>query len=175
MYGKTLGLIGLGRIGLLTAVRAAAFGMRILVADPQMRPDSLPIIHSHATLVSLDELLRESDYVSIHVPQTPQTTNLLNDARLAQMKPSAFLINTSRGGVIDETALLRALKEKRLAGAALDVRAKEPPAPGELESMENVVLLPHIAAFTDEGQDRVLECVCRDVAAVLKACRREAL
>ncbi len=128
LYGKTLGLIGLGRIGLLTAVRAAAFGMRILVADPQMRPDSLPIIHSHATLVSLDELLRESDYVSIHVPQTPQTTNLLNDARLAQMKPTAFLINTSRGGVIDVVrAAARALPQRK---SVWPVRAAGCPSKG---------------------------------------------
>jgi D-3-phosphoglycerate dehydrogenase len=168
LFGKTLGLIGLGRIGSLAAARASAFGMDILVHDPQMRPDSLPVIHSRATLVSLDDLLSLSDYVSIHVPETRQTKNLLNDQRLARMKPTAFLINTSRGGVIEEAALIRALREKKIAGAALDVRATEPPAPSELEQMDNVILLPHIAAFTDEGQRRVVECVCTDVAAVLR-------
>jgi D-3-phosphoglycerate dehydrogenase len=168
LFRKTLGLIGLGRIGLLTAVRATAFGMKIIVHDPWLRSDSLPIVHSNATLVSLDDLLSQSDYVSVHIPETPQTVNLLNDARFAKMKPTAFLINTSRGGVVDEAALIRALKENRLSGAALDVRSKEPPVPGPLEQMENVILLPHIAAFTDEGQKRVVDCVCADVAAVLR-------
>jgi D-3-phosphoglycerate dehydrogenase len=167
LFGKTLGLVGLGRIGLLAAQRALAFGMNIAAFDPMLRADSIPVIQCRATLMSLEELLRTSDYLSIHVPETPQTRNMLNYDRLSAMKPSAFVINTSRGGVFDEAGLVRALQEKKIAGAALDVRAKEPPVPGELEKLDNVVLLPHIAAFTDEGQDRVVTCVCADVASVL--------
>jgi D-3-phosphoglycerate dehydrogenase / 2-oxoglutarate reductase len=167
LFGKTLGIVGLGRIGFLTAMRARAFGMDILVHDTQVNPDAFTVAETRATLVDLPELLRRSDFVSVHIPETPQTTNLFNDERFAQMKPRAFFINTSRGKVVDEGALVRALTENRIAGAGLDVRAKEPPARSPLAEMDNVVLTPHIAAFTEEGQDRVVTCVCRDVAAIL--------
>ncbi|HWB53732.1 MAG TPA: hydroxyacid dehydrogenase [Tepidisphaeraceae bacterium] len=168
LFGKRLGLIGMGRIGFLTATRACAFGMEILGYDPQLTTDSLAVIESDAQLVDLDELLQLSDFVSIHVPETPQTMGLMNQSRFSRMKSTAFLINTSRGGVVDEAALVQALRDGKIAGAALDVRMKEPPITGPLESMENVILLPHIGAFTEEGQSRVVQCVCRDVAAVLR-------
>ena len=117
--------------------------------------------------MSLPELLKRSDFVSVHVPETPATIGMFDDERFELMKPSAVFINTSRGKVVDEDALVRALEQKRIAGAALDVRANEPPVRGALEAMDNVILTPHIAAFTEEGQDRVVTCVCRDVAAVL--------
>ena len=123
---------------------------------------------SRVTLVSLPELLKRSDFVSVHIPETPQTIGLFNDERFELMKSGAFFINTSRGKVVDEDALIRALQQKRIAGAGLDVREKEPPAPGPLNEMDNVILTPHVAAFTEEGQDRVVTCVCRDVAAVLR-------
>ena len=167
LFGKTLGVVGLGRIGFLVAMRSRALGMRILAHDSYISRDSVMLAECGATLVSLEELLKQSDVLSIHVPKTPQTTNLFNAGRFAQMKGGALLINTSRGEVIDEEALIAALREKKIAGAALDVRSTEPPVAGELEKMPNVILTPHVAAFTVEGQRRVLESVCRDVSAVL--------
>jgi D-3-phosphoglycerate dehydrogenase len=168
LFGKTLGLIGLGRIGFLVATRARAFGMKILAHDAFVSPDSVLVADSGATLVSMEELLAQSDVISLHVPRTPQTERLIGASAFAQMKPNALFINTSRGEVVDEPALIAALRQKRIAGAALDVRTAEPPTAGELEMMPNVILLPHIAAFTVEGQTRVVTSICRDVAAVLR-------
>jgi D-3-phosphoglycerate dehydrogenase / 2-oxoglutarate reductase len=168
LFGKTLGVVGLGRIGFLTAMRARAFGMDVLVHDTQVNPDAFTVTETRARLVSLLELLRQSDFVSCHVPETPETISMFNDERLGLMKPTAYFINTSRGRVVDEDALARALRDRKIAGAALDVRVKEPPGPGPFDAMDNVILMPHVAAFTEEGQDRVVTCVCRDVAAVLR-------
>jgi len=167
LYGKTLGVVGFGRIGFLTAMRARAMGMDIIAHDPQVSPDSVLVTESGAKLTSFDDLLSKADFVSCHVPEIPQTVGLFNYQRFCQMKPTAFFINTSRGGVVEESGLARALEEKRIAGAALDVRAKEPPD-GPLSQADNVLLMPHIGAFTNEGQDRVISCICRDVAAVLR-------
>ena len=168
LHGKTLGVVGLGRIGFLTAMRARAFGMDVLVHDAFVNPDAFTVTETRGRLVSLPELLAESDFVSCHIPETPDTVGMFNDERFAQMKPTTYFINTSRGRVVDEAALARALQWRRIAGAALDVRVKEPPGPSPFDAMDNVILLPHVAAFTDEGQDRVVTCVCRDVAAVLR-------
>jgi len=168
LFGKTLGIVGLGRIGFLTAMRAKAFGMSIIAHDSFVNPDSLLVSETGAELVSFGDLLSRSDFVSCHLPETPQTLNIFNGDAFSKMKATAYFINTSRGKVVDETALLKALKEKTIAGAALDVRAKEPPVAGELEKLENVLLVPHIAAFTQEGQERVVRCVCSDVAAILR-------
>jgi D-3-phosphoglycerate dehydrogenase / 2-oxoglutarate reductase len=168
LFGKTLGVVGLGRIGFLTAMRARAFGMDVIAHDTQVNPDAFTVAEARATLVTVPELLRRSDFVSVHVPETPATINLFNDERFALMKPTAYFINTSRGRVVDEDALVRALRDRRIAGAGLDVRATEPPGPGPLAEMDNVILTPHVAAFTEEGQERVVTCVCRDVAAVLR-------
>jgi D-3-phosphoglycerate dehydrogenase / 2-oxoglutarate reductase len=168
LHGKTLGVVGLGRIGFMTANRARAFGMNILAHDSYVNPDGPFVVESGAKLVSLDELLSKSDFVTVHVPKTPDTVNLFNYERFCRRKPAAYFINTSRGDVVDEEGLIRALKEKRIAGCATDVRAKEPPAPGPLFEMENVIQLPHIAAFTIEAQERVVTSVCRDVADVLR-------
>ena len=167
LYGKTLGVVGLGRIGYLTATRARAFGMEVIAHDNFVNPDSFTVTETRAKLVSLDELLAAADFVSCHVPETPETVGMFGYARFARMKPSAYFLNTSRGGVVDEGGLVKALQEKKLAGAALDVRGKEPPVRGALEEMDNVILMPHVAAFTAEAQDRVVNCVCRDVGAVL--------
>jgi D-3-phosphoglycerate dehydrogenase len=167
LYRKTLGLVGFGRIGFLTAMRARAFGMEIIAHDPQVSPDLVTITESQARLLPLDELLATADFVSCHLPDTPATVKLFDYERFCRMKPTAFFINTARGTVVDEAGLSRALAERRIAGAALDVRAKEPPD-SPLSEAENVILTPHIGAFTDEGQDRVLTSVCRDVAAVLR-------
>ncbi len=166
--GKTLGLVGLGRIGRLTAARAKAFGMTILAHDDYIDPESPAVRALEARLVSLDELLATADVVSCHVPLTEATRGMFDYARFGQMKPGAAFVNTSRGEVVDEEGLVRALQEEKIAGAALDVRSTEPPGPSPLAEMDNVILTPHVAAFTREAQDRVVASVCRDVAAVLR-------
>ena len=168
LFGKTLGLVGLGRIGFLVATRARAFGMKVLAHDAFVSPDSVLVAESGAQLVSLDELLAQSDVISVHVPRTPQTERFIDAGKFAQMKPNALFVNTSRGEVVDEAAMIAALRQRRIAGAALDVRTAEPPTAGELEKLPNVILTPHIAAFTLEGQTRVVSSICRDVAAVLR-------
>lgn len=168
LYGNTLGVIGFGRIGFLMAMRARAFGMRILAHDPFLGPDDVTVVESGATLVDLQELLAQSDVVSCHLPSTPATRGFIDAARFGLMKPTALFLNLSRGEVVDEPALIEALQEGRIRGAGLDVRATEPPEPSALDGMENVLLTPHIAAFTEQAQDRVLSAVCRDIAAVLE-------
>jgi D-3-phosphoglycerate dehydrogenase len=168
LFGKTLGIVGLGRIGFLVAMRARAFGMHILAHDNFISPDSFIVSECGATLVTLDELLERSDFISVHTPATPQTRGMFNEQLFSRMKSGAFFINTSRGEVVDEAALIAALQQKKIAGAALDVRGKEPPEKSPLGEMDNVILTPHIAAFTVEGQRRVGQSVCHDVAAVLR-------
>ena len=141
--------------------------MKILAHDAWISRDSVMLAECGATLVPLEQLLEQSDIVSVHVPSTKDTQNLFDAERLARMKRGAMLINTSRGEVVEEAALLAALRDKHLGGAALDVRSTEPPVAGELEKLPNVILTPHIAAFTVQGQKRVVDSVCRDVAAVL--------
>jgi D-3-phosphoglycerate dehydrogenase / 2-oxoglutarate reductase len=167
LYGKTLGIVGAGKIGFLTARRALAFGMRVLAFDPFLSRDNILLSDIQAELVELDQLLAQADFVSCHLPSTPQTVGLLNAARFRQMKPGAYFINTSRGKVVSEPDLVEALNSGILGGAALDVRAKEPPPLGELESLPNVILTPHIGAFTREAQDRVTSAICEDVTRVL--------
>ncbi len=167
LYGKTMGIVGLGRIGVLVALRARAMGMHIIAHDAYVSPDSVAVTETHARLVELDVLLGEADFVSCHVPLTAQTAHLFNYELFKKMKPTAFFLNLARGEVVAEQDLIRALEEKRIAGAALDVREQEPPAASGLSAMENVILTPHIAAFTREAQDRVVTSVCRDVGLVL--------
>ena len=168
LYGKKLGIIGAGRIGFLTGKRAQAFGMEIVANDPYLSEDNIYLSELRAKLVSLDDLLAESDIVSCHVPLTAETTGLLNRDRFQQMKSTAYLINTSRGPVIDEVALVEALKAGQIAGAALDVRNTEPPAASDLEGLPNVILIPHIASFTHEAQERVTRAICEDVVRFLE-------
>ncbi len=167
LYGKTLGIVGAGKIGYLTARRALAFGMSILAYDPYLSPDNILLSDLRAELVSLDELLSRADVVSCHLPATRETNRLMNVVRFEKMKPGALFVNTSRGAVVVEEDLLAALKSGAVGGAALDVRATEPPEAGELESLPNVIVTPHIAAFTGEAQERVTRAVCEDVARVL--------
>jgi D-3-phosphoglycerate dehydrogenase / 2-oxoglutarate reductase len=168
LNGKTLGIVGIGRIGFLTALRARALGMRIIAHDQFVNPDAVAVTETHAELVSLDELLHRADFVSCHTPLTAATRGMFNYDRFATMRPTAFFLNLARGEVVNEADLARALREKRLAGAALDVRETEPPGASPLNALENVILTPHIAAFTREAQDRVLRAVCADVAGVLR-------
>jgi glyoxylate reductase len=144
LRGKQLGLVGVGRIGAAVAEKAPAFGMTIAYAD--QRAADIP----NSTQMPLDRLLSTSDVVSLHVPMTPETKHLIDQKALTKMKRSAYLINTSRGPVVDEAALAWALKERLIAGAALDVYEKEPEIHAGLMSLENVLLIPHLASGTTE-------------------------
>jgi D-3-phosphoglycerate dehydrogenase len=153
LAGKTIGIVGCGNIGMRVALRARAFEMELQVADPY-------IPESHVTSlggkwVSLDELLRESDFVTLHCPLNHETRELIGSRELALMKRSAFFINAARGGLVDEAALHSVLRERRIAGAALDVIADEPPAPDHpLLQLDNVLWTPHIGALTVEASKR---------------------
>lgn len=166
VHGKTLGIIGLGAIGRAVARRAAGFGMRVLAYE--IAPDRAAAASLGIALCDLDTVLAESDFVTLHVPLTPATRHLIGEATLRKMRPSAFLINTSRGDVVDEAALLRALREGRLAGAGLDVFHDEPVRDQELVGLDRVVATPHVASHTRETLAR-MEQMCADaVLAVLR-------
>jgi phosphoglycerate dehydrogenase-like enzyme len=142
--------------------------MRLLVHDAYLSPTSVHVTESGATLVSMDQLLAEADFLSVHLPLTEETRGLLNTQVFRKMKPSAFVINTSRGEVLNEEDLFRALKQGQLAGAALDVREKEPPSTASpLHEVENVILTPHTAGLTYEAQEKVVDAVGEDVDRVL--------
>jgi len=148
--GKTLGLIGYGRIGRAVAARArGGFRMKVVWHDPFAAGDD-PDTLGGGRRGSIDEVLRESDVVSLHCPATPETRHLMNAQRLAEMRPGAFLVNTARGDVVDEAALVRALRDGTIAGAGLDVYEHEPAVSRELLGMDNVVLLPHLGSATEE-------------------------
>jgi glyoxylate reductase len=161
LRGKQLGLVGVGRIGRAVAAKAPAFGMTIAYAD-QVPAD----IHG-AVQMSLDRLLATSDVVSLHVPMTPETKHLIDKTSLARMKRTAYLINTSRGPVVDENALAWALKERLIAGAALDVYEKEPEVNAGLMSLENVLLIPHLASATTETRTAMADLAVSNAIAVL--------
>jgi D-3-phosphoglycerate dehydrogenase len=169
LYGKTLGLIGLGDIGARVAKRAGAFGMRAIAHDPLITPAHFAAAEFGIALMALEDVLRASDFISLHVPLLPSTRHLINAARIGLMKPTAILINSSRGGIVDESALADALHARRLGGAALDVREHEPPgADDPLARCENVLLTPHVAGLTAESQERVCTAVAQDVLRVLR-------
>jgi lactate dehydrogenase-like 2-hydroxyacid dehydrogenase len=149
--GKTLGLIGMGRIARAVAKRAHhGFGMRVLYTDPYPPPPEVAKELGAEQRATIEEVLAQSDFVSLHCPATAETRHLMNGVRLAKMKPSAYLINTARGDVVDEQALIEALTKGWLAGAGLDVFEREPQVSAGLLSMENVVLLPHLGSATEE-------------------------
>jgi glyoxylate reductase len=143
--GRTLGLVGFGRIGQAMARRARGFDMKIVYTDPRRLPVQLER-NFDAVYRSFDDLLREADFVSLHPQLSPQTRHLMSDRQFALMKPTAYVINTSRGPIIDEAALVRALKEKKIAGAGLDVYEHEPQVSSDLVAMPNVVLTPHLGS-----------------------------
>ncbi len=153
LWRKTLGLVGLGRIACALGVRANALGMRVIGYDPYV--DAADIVEFPCESVSLDELMTRSDFISLHVPHTDETHHLLGAEMLARMKPKAYLIDCSRGGVRDDSALADALRSGKIAGAALDVFESEPPKENPFAGLANVVLTPHIGAQTGEGQNRV--------------------
>ena len=150
LKGKVLGIVGLGRIGRRIAEVARTLGMSVLFYDVIAIPPDV-VSSLGARVVGLDELFATADYATLHVPLTPDTAHMVGAARLARMKPTAFLVNTSRGGVIDEEALAAALRENRIGGAALDVFEKEPPT-GAILSAPNTILTPHIGGQTEEAQ-----------------------
>jgi D-3-phosphoglycerate dehydrogenase / 2-oxoglutarate reductase len=164
LAGKTLALIGFGRIGKLVAARAYAFGMRVVVFDPFVKEDAAGVL----VMSDLHAALAKADFVSVHAPLTAQTRGLIDAKAIASMKDGAFLLNTARGGIVDEAALADALTSGKISGAALDVREVEPPV-GEnvFAAMENVILTPHIASFTVEAQTRTFEAVCADLESIL--------
>jgi len=167
IHGETLGLVGFGNIGRSVAGKARAFGMRLLAYDPY--GDAKAAEELGVRLVPLGELLAESDYVSLHAPLTPQTRHLIGAAELAAMKPTAVLINTARGPVVDEAALVEALTSGRIAGAGLDVFEEEPlAADNPLCRLENVVLTPHVASVSPEAMRLLREEVGRAAADVLR-------
>jgi D-3-phosphoglycerate dehydrogenase len=166
LHGKTLGIIGFGRIGQQVALRARAFEMRVMAHDPFLDPAVAERLG--APLLGLDELLERSEVVSLHVPLTPQTRGLLGAAELARMKESALLVNCSRGGVVDESALMEALEGGRLGGAALDVFEQEPPGDWSLARHPRVVATPHLGAQTREAQDRASVEAARMVLQALR-------
>ena len=168
VHGATLGIIGAGRIGTATGLRAIGFRMRLLYVD-ETENDELDGIGG--VRVDLETALRESDFVSLHVPLTDQTWHLISRRELEMMKPTAFLINTSRGPVVDEAALVAALKERRIAGAGLDVYEHEPtPAPG-LTELDNVVCIPHIGSATEGTRSRMAVMAAENLVAALKGDR----
>ncbi len=170
LRGKQLGIVGMGRIGLAVAARAPAFGMRVAYTsvdpiDPSLYGGGLPVPPLEA--LSLDELLASSHVVSLHVPGGRSTRHLIDRRALARMRRSAYLVNTSRGTVVDEEALGWALRERLIAGAAIDVYEREPAVHGDLIGLENIVLAPHLGSATTETRTAMADLAARNVLAVL--------
>lgn len=168
--GKTLGLVGFGGIGRMTAKLAQALGMRVLAYDPMLPPDAPAWSEAGVGRRELDALFGEVDVLSLHVPLTESTRGLVDAARLARMKPDAILVNTARGGVVDETALAAALRSGKLGGAALDVFDDEPLRAGSpLAGAPNLILTPHIGGVTRESNERVSSLIAERIRAFFSA------
>ncbi len=163
VYGKTLGIIGLGRIGFAVADRATGFKMKILYNDPKPNPDFEK--NYGARFAQLPKLLREADFVTLHVPLLPSTRHLISTPQLILMKPTAFLINTARGPIVDENTLLQALKNKKIAGAGLDVYEHEPKLTRGFAKLENVILTPHTASATVETRQAMSRTAAENIIA----------
>ncbi|MEA3253954.1 MAG: D-glycerate dehydrogenase [Chloroflexota bacterium] len=166
VQGKVLGIVGFGRIGKAVARRALGFGMKVLYYSRHRVASEVEQAYN-ATYIDLDTLLKQADFVSLHVPLDDSTRHLIDAAKLSLMKPTAFLINTSRGAVIDEQALAQALKQRRIAGAALDVYEREPELSRGLAEQDNVVLIPHLGSATKQTRDAMAELAAENVIAVL--------
>ena len=162
LEGKTLGLLGLGNIGLRVAIIAKALGMNILVTK-RTTPEAKVLADLEGKYVPLSELLMQSDIVSIHIPLNKQTRHLISDNEFTIMKEGAYLINTARGAIVDETALYKALQTGKLAGAALDVYEMEPPLNSQLTPLTNVICTPHIGGQTIESQSKAAEIVAKKI------------
>jgi D-3-phosphoglycerate dehydrogenase / 2-oxoglutarate reductase len=167
IQGKTLGVIGLGRVGALVAQRTAAFGMRVIAFDPYVPKDRAKEMGVEL-MPTLEALLVQSDFLTIHLPRTPETEGLIGERELSLVKEGARLVNTSRGGIVDEQALAKALEDGRLAGAALDVFEHEPAADSPLFAFEQVIATPHLGASTTEAQDKAGASVAEMVRLALR-------
>jgi D-3-phosphoglycerate dehydrogenase / 2-oxoglutarate reductase len=171
LYEKTLGLIGIGRIGIEVAKRASALGMTVIAYDPYLKTIPTQITELNIKIMtSLDDIYKQSDYISIHTPKTPETTNMINKLAMSKMKKSAFIINCARGGIINESDLAEALKAGTIAGAAIDVYGKEPATPDNplIGVGEKILLTPHLGASSVEGQGRVGYAVAEKLIAFAK-------
>jgi phosphoglycerate dehydrogenase-like enzyme len=166
LRGRTLGIAGLGRIGKAVATKGAAFNMKLLAYEPF--PDEAFVRQHNITLVPFEKLLAESDYLTLHMPMSKDTHHLINRKTLAQMKPGALLINTARGGLVNEADLMQALKSGHLGGAGLDVFEQEPPGKSELVGMENVVLTAHTAGIDVQSRDDMALSAAQAIAALSK-------
>lgn len=167
LYGKTLLIVGFGRIGTRTAKRCLAMEMQVLVYDPYKSAAEIASAGCRQ-VTDLDAALPHADFVSIHCPKTPETVGMFNAARLKLMRPTAYLINTARGGLVDEKALYEALVSAKLAGAGLDVFEQEPPTVGQaLHDLPNVIMAPHVAGVTREAVDRMSEQTALNILSAL--------
>ncbi len=165
LYEKTVGIVGLGRIGVLVAQRLSAFGMRVIAYDPYVQAGRAAQLG--VRLVTLDDLLEQADFISVHLPKTPETLGLIGEEQLARCKPTAIIVNAARGGIVDEHALHLAIKDGRIAGAGLDVFATEPCTDSPLFEFENVVATPHLGASTGEAQEKAGIAVAQSVRLAL--------
>jgi len=161
LYSKVLGVVGLGKIGTEVVRRAQAFGMKTIAFDPYVTPDAAEKLGIR--LVKRDELFKQADYISLHSPLTPETYHSISDEEFSLMKPTCRLINCARGGIIDENALYRALKQREIAGAALDVFEVEPPVGNPLLTLDNLLATPHLGASTAEAQEQVAVEIAQEV------------
>ena len=167
---KTVGVVGLGRIGLLVAQRLSAFGVNLIAYDPFVRPTRAAQLG--VRMVTLDELLAESDFITVHLPKTKETLGLIGDEALHKVKPTVHIVNAARGGIVDETALYEALVDGRVAGAGLDVYVKEPCTDSPLFGLDNVVATPHLGASTDEAQEKAGIAAAKSVRQALAGRRQ---
>lgn len=165
LYEKTAGIIGLGRIGALVAARLQAFGMKVVAFDPYVTPARAQQLG--VSLLDFDELLAQADFITIHMPKTPETTGMISTEQFQLMKESAYVFNVARGGLIDEDALFEALSAKRIAGAGIDVFVTEPPTDSRFIGLENVTVTPHLGASTDEAQEKAGIAVAKSVRLAL--------
>lgn len=165
LYEKTIGIIGLGRIGALVAERLQGFGATLIGFDPYVQPARAA--QMGVELTTLDDLMARSDFITVHIPRTPETTGLIGEQQLAMAKPSLRIVNASRGGIIDEDALVQALQSGTIAGAGLDVFVNEPPTGSALLTAPNVILTPHLGASTEEAQEKAGVSVARSVRLAL--------
>lgn len=170
LFDKTVGIVGLGRIGTLITERLRAFGVRVIAYDPYVTPARAQQLQ--VELLPLDDVLRQSDFVTVHMPKTPETTGMISTAQLELMKPTAYVVNVARGGLIDEEALYEALTGGVIAGAAIDVFTSEPPAENSTASrllgLDNIIVTPHLGASTGEAQEKAGVSVARSVKLALE-------
>jgi D-3-phosphoglycerate dehydrogenase len=165
LFNKTLGLIGAGHIGRIVAERARGMKMKVIVYDPYIKPEAIERLDLEP--VSFDELLKRSDYLTIHTPKTEETTNMINGRTIAKMKKGAMVINCARGGIVNEEDLSEALESGHLAGAAMDVFSIEPPGKTRLMNLPNFICTPHLGASTKEAQDNVAKDIAEQIVAYL--------